>query len=243
MTLKNWVLETLDQLASRVGLRVMRAVNCASFDSSLAQLQAKGLEAKTVFDVGVATGTPELYRVFPKACFHLIDPDPTNAARLQRLAGELRGTAHPVALGATDGTTAFDVWDVASGSTMLKAVGPAPRASTITVPLRRLDTLIANPLGPILCKIDVQGAELMVLQGAVGLFDKIDVFLVEVSTLATLQDAPELASIVDFMSTHGYVVYDIAGLLRRPLDGALAQLDLVFVRADSPLRSDRRWST
>jgi len=136
----------------------MRAVNCASFDSSLAQLQAKGLEAKTVFDVGVATGTPELYRVFPKACFHLIDPDPTNAARLQRLAGELRGTAHPVALGATDGTTAFDVWDVASGSTMLKAVGPAPRASTITVPLRRLDTLIANPLGPILCKIDVQGA-------------------------------------------------------------------------------------
>jgi len=37
-------------------------------------------------------------------------------------------------------------------------------------------------------------------------------------------------------------VADIIGLKRRPLDGATAQFDLLFVPESSPLRADRRWA-
>jgi hypothetical protein len=30
-------------------------------------------------------------------------------------------------------------------------------------------------------------------------------------------------------------------MVRRPLDGATAQLDLLFVPQNSPMRADRRW--
>jgi hypothetical protein len=48
---------------------------------------------------------------------------------------------------------------------------------------------------------------------------------------------------VRFMGEHGFVVADIIGLKRRPLDGATAQLDLLFVPETAPLRADRRWAS
>ena len=45
------------------------------------------------------------------------------------------------------------------------------------------------------------------------------------------------------MHDHGFVVADIVGMTRRPLDGATAQLDLLFLpEEDSPVRRDRRWA-
>jgi hypothetical protein len=38
-------------------------------------------------------------------------------------------------------------------------------------------------------------------------------------------------------------VADIIGLKRRPLDGATAQVDLLFVPETAPLRADRRWAS
>ena len=47
--------------------------------------------------------------------------------------------------------------------------------------------------------------------------------------------------IVRFMHDHGFVMADVLGMARRPLDGATAQLDVLFLPDDSPLRRDRRW--
>ncbi|MEN3793297.1 hypothetical protein [Fulvimarina sp. MAC3] len=44
-----------------------------------------------------------------------------------------------------------------------------------------------------------------------------------------------------FMEEQGFVIYDISGMTRRPLDKTLAQVDVVFVREESALRTDRRW--
>jgi len=42
------------------------------------------------------------------------------------------------------------------------------------------------------------------------------------------------------MTTIGFVAYDILEVHRRPLDRALNQIDIVFVRNDSPLIADKR---
>jgi hypothetical protein len=44
------------------------------------------------------------------------------------------------------------------------------------------------------------------------------------------------------MHEREFVVWDVLALGRRPLDAALAQIDLVFVPERSPLRRDRRWN-
>jgi hypothetical protein len=89
----------------------------------------------------------------------------------------------------------------------------------------------------------VQGAELMVLEGMTGRMDSIDAFIVETSTIASVKGGAEVHDVVRFMGDHGFVVADIVGMTRRPLDGATAQLDLLFLpEEDSPVRRDRRWA-
>ena len=63
----------------------------------------------------------------------------------------------------------------------------------VTVPVRRLDSLIKAPLKrPCILKIDTQGSELAVLSGAAGILDNIDVMLIEVSFHEFRQGAPEV---------------------------------------------------
>jgi hypothetical protein len=60
--------------------------------------------------------------------------------------------------------------------------------------------------------------------------------LLEVSVVPVNQGAPPLiGDVLSFMRDRGFVLYDLCTLFRRPLDAALVQLDVVFVRADSPL--------
>ena len=69
-----------------------------------------------------------------------------------------------------------------------------------------------------------------------------DHVLIEASIIATIRDGPEIAEVIAFLRQKGFVVYDVLGGGRRPLDSALAQLDLLFVKEDSSLRADHRWS-
>ena len=94
-----------------------------------------------------------------------------------------------------------------------------------------------------MCKIDVQGAELMVLKGMTERLREIDAFIIETSTLSTLKSGVELHDIVHFMHDHGFVVADVLALVPRPLDGATSNVDLMFLPQDSALRADRRWGT
>ncbi len=71
--------------------------------------------------------------------------------------------------------------------------------------------------------------------------EEFDAFLIEISTIATIENAPEADEVFAFLSQHGFVIYDILSLNRRPLDSALAQLDVLFIKRNSPIRSDRRW--
>jgi len=82
----------------------------------------------------------------------------------------------------------------------------------------------------------------MVLEGMTGKLAELDALIVETSTIATVKGGAELGGVVRFMGEHGFVVADIIGLKRRPLDGATAQVDLLFVPETAPLRADRRWA-
>src|SRR5215831_12393503 len=110
------------------------------------------------------------------------------------------------------------------------------------VPMRRFDQLVASFARPSLMKIDVQGAELMVLRGMGERLKEIDCLIVEKSLIATVHDGPEFTEVAGFLNDAGFVLFDIVAVNRRPLDLALAQMDAVFVPETSPLRRDHRWA-
>jgi len=214
-----------------------------SWGPALHVLQQHGFWPETVFDIGVGFGTWGLYRAFPSALYHLIEPTRESLPYMERLSRRLRCLIHPVALGDHEGEATLEIRADIQGSTLLEEVGPRDVLRFDRVPLRRFDSLIRAFERPALCKIDVQGAELMVLQGMTGRIAEIDAFIVETSTIATVRGGAEVEAVVRFMHDHGFALADIIGLKRRPLDDATAQLDLMFVPEGAPLRADRRWAT
>jgi FkbM family methyltransferase len=214
----------------------------ALWAAGMATLKRAGFAPRTVFDIGVATGTPELYEAFPEAHFVLVDPSRDSFPHMQRLADGLDAEIHAVALGDRDGEVEIETRrDDIAGATLFKELGPVGETERYAVPLRRFDSLFTGFARPALCKIDVQGAELMALEGMGERMRDIDALIVEASTIPTLADAPELFEVLAFLNQRGFVVYDLVGMAHRPLDGALAQLDLLCVPVDSPLRADHRW--
>ncbi len=213
------------------------------FSAFIAHLKSVGTEFKTVIDVGVAFGTPGLYDGLKSGGtkFYLVEPVPGCAPVLQKYERELGATTFNVAAGAEDGTISFNVHsDVSGSSAFAQWEGAEMDGETVTVPLRRLDTLIPGPLArPVLLKVDTQGSELLVIDGAAGLLDQIDVIILECSFHQFRKDAPEFNEIVVRMHQLGFACYETLEGHYRSLDNAMAQVDLVFVPNDSSLRKER----
>jgi FkbM family methyltransferase len=214
-----------------------------SWPRTMAVLKHHGFSPQTVFDIGVGYGTFPLYRAFPDAFYHLVDPAHESLAYMRRLSRRLRCQIHAVALADRNGEAALEVRADIQESTLLEELGPRRVRRVDRVPLRRFDALFSEPIArPALCKIDVQGAELMVLAGMTGRLADIDALVIETSTIATVKNGAEIESVMRFLGEHGFALADIIGLRRRPLDNATAQLDLLFVPRQAAPRSDRRWA-
>jgi hypothetical protein len=104
--------------------------------------------------------------------------------------------------------------------------------------MRRLDALLPEFLEhPVFLKIDTQGAEIEVLKGLGSRIGEIDLMILETTMMPMRHGIPQFADIVRFCDEAGFAVYDVLEGHMRALDGALAQIDLAFVRKDSALRS------
>src|SRR5690348_12286074 len=213
-----------------------------SWRAASAVLKRRGLRPRTVFDVGVAFGTFDLYREFPDAFYYLVDPTPESLPYMQSLAGRFACEVLNMALADRDGELEIEVRDDIQGSTFFEEVGQRDVRRREVVTVRRFDSVVGAFERPALAKIDVQGSELAVLKGMGGRIHELDAIVVETSALATIKSGPEFYDVAAYLKSHGFVVFDIVGTARRPLDGALAQLDVLFVPDKSPLRADRRWA-
>jgi hypothetical protein len=88
--------------------------------------------------------------------------------------------------------------------------------------------------GTVLLKVDVDGKELDVLQGALETLKITGCAIVETVFFG---DGPNhFRRVADFMAGRGFAIYDIVEPIYRPGDMALWQVDTVFVPVDGPFR-------
>jgi len=245
MSLRQPIAAAVNGVLHRAGLRLTREANLPTMGLFFERLLHYGLAPREIFDVGVATGTEEIYGAFPRAKYSLFDPTKESLPHMQAIAARLNARIFNVALGDEAGQAEIAVRADDLGSTSLFAyVDDVPIAARYAVRVQRFDDLVTTVDRPSLCKIDVQGAELGVLRGMTMIIDQIDFFIIEVCLLNDETKDSKIgsfSSVHQFMEDRGFCLYDVAGLLRRPLDGALGQMDAVYVKRTSPLRADRRW--
>jgi hypothetical protein len=92
-------------------------------------------------------------------------------------------------------------------------------------------------------KVDVQGAELDVLAGANLTLGGAELIVLEVSLFQFFQGAPLFCEVLAHMKSRGFVPYDVLGLQYRPIDGALSQIDVVFVKEHGRFRHIHAYAT
>jgi FkbM family methyltransferase len=221
----------------------LRAEPGLSTRVSLERLRDAGLRPATVFDVGVAAGTPELYGIFPDVRYALVEPLEESRPFMEAFVRDNPGSvAVHAAAGRRAGEAALVVSSNLSGSSfIMKPKHGSPR----TVPMVALDDVAeAHHLpAPYLLKLDTQGYELEALAGAERMLADTCALVAEVSMWGDRKgiDMTEFAPLVAWLRERGFVLYDIAAIIRRDFDGAVTEMDLVFLPAASALRANHRY--
>jgi FkbM family methyltransferase len=214
------------------------------FPASLAHARAAGLAPRTVFDVGVGWGTPWLYAAFPQAKHVLFEPLAVFGADLDRLAAELNADVHRVALSNRSGTATFRRHIDFPTSSSLYDIDPQfdaysrrvqrqHRFADQTVPLATLDELNRYE-PPFVLKLDVEGAERDVIEGARNTLRSTDLLIAEISVMKRRSGEPGFADMVGLLDSVGFELFDIPDL-SQAADGTLLYLDAVFVQKGSAL--------
>jgi FkbM family methyltransferase len=214
---------------------------------SYALIRGLGFQPKTIIDVGVASGTPDLYRTFPDCYFLLIEPLKEFESDLIAILKKYNGSYVLAAAGPRSGQATLNVHKTSlDGSSLRKeTMGTEADGYEISVPLIKIDDILKEKQldGPYLLKVDVQGAELSALDGALQALLETEVVVLEVSLFEFMVGAPQFYEVISYMKERDFVAYDIIHVLNRPLDNALGQVDVVFVKDKGMFRRDHSYST
>jgi FkbM family methyltransferase len=214
----------------------------------LQRVKVLGFYPNAILDIGAHLGEWSWMArsVFDQARLSLIEPQVEMTPFLEKFCAVVPNSKwiHAGA-GAETGELTLTIWDDLTGSSFL----PEPSqdledaGKQRKVPIVTIDNLIEQNSIPIpdLIKVDVQGLELDVLRGGESCFGHTEIFIVEASFFTFLPNQPVFHEIVNFMLERGYVTYDLLHPNPRPLDGALGQVDICFIKQDSRLRDKRGW--
>ena len=221
-----------------------------------------GQQHLVVADVGAAYGLPAHLRVLENvATVYMFEPHEQRARELQEDYGRRipggRARVWPIALSGTGGERTLYITNVPTGSSLLEPGSEAARdranpdyfypMKKVTVRTQRLEAALADsPLRQLdFIKLDIQGAELEVLQGMASeqLSGLLGVEL-EIGFPGAYLSQPSFAQINEYLESGGLELFDLKPVRgHRHLPGAnVGSAEDVFgVAADAPSISKRLW--
>ena len=243
MNYRRMLVAMINGFLSHFDLRISRKSHFPrDWRNHFAHMRTLGFECRTIFDVGVATQTEDLYDAYPGAEIVLVEPLEEYKPALAKIVDKYSAHLELAAAGENVGSVVINVPRALGASTVYDTPEMAitdfePR----TVPMTTLDTIWASNEfeGPVLIKLDVQGAELDVLKGSVNLLQSTEVLIVETNLFESFEGSPLFIDHVNYMYNKGFVVYDIIGGGYSESSRRLGFVDLVYVRKDSSYHQDK----
>lgn len=208
----------------------------------LQRLRGAGFTCTGFIDGGAFEGewTRQFWGVFPALPAVMVEPLPAKQAGLRKISGQVAGSSVvTAALGREPGTARFRVSETNSG---VLSASESPSDGVIEVRLMTLDEILAIDASfrPNLLKLDLQGHELECMEGCRNLAANFEVIVIEIS-LIPIGGAPVFTQVNNYLEQKGYRLYDVIPQYYRPMDGALFQVDAIYVRTGSSLLSSVQW--
>lgn len=206
----------------------------------------KSFNVKTIFDVGSSDGgyAKKIRQVFPNAMIYSFEAIPESYQKLLlNFKHDNKLKAFNVCLNNYNGTCEFNISEYSGSSSILKMNDMHKKAYPYTakhkiavVECKTLDTLVAEkslvPEETILLKLDVQGAEWNILEGAKELIKKVKIVFMEVSFHTLYDNSILFTDIIIKMNSLGFKVKGIENVSQSLVDGTYLQCDAYFIKED-----------
>jgi FkbM family methyltransferase len=196
----------------------------------------------TVIDVGAYVGefSQLIRRLAPNARIYAFEPQTKCFAQLSAsFADDTKFQAFNIGLADTAGTLAFEINDFAPSSSFLRVapshINAFPHTASTHVGearVARLDEVLAGHSlePPLLIKLDVQGFEDRVLNGAKTILRKADVLIIETSFRELYEHQQLFAEILALLQPLGFTYQGAFDQLHDPSSGNVLQQDSIFMR-------------
>ena len=229
---------------------IRKAFNLIGLDIRKAKRDQKtvwleSFDIRTVIDVGANIGqfAIDVHRLFPDAAIYSFEPlpEPYNEL-LVNTKSFPKFNPYNFALGDYEGTTEMYSNEFSQSSSMLEMADSHKQAfphtkntTSITVNIQTLD-LIASKLEldtDILLKIDVQGSEKQVLDGAKETLKKVKIIIIETSYISLYKDQPLFGDVHNYLADLGFRFHGNLGQLIHPVEGSVLQGDSIFIKHTS----------
>ena len=200
--------------------------------ASLALLRRRGFQPLHVLDIGAYQGswTRMCKDVWPDARICMVEPQPERAPGLEALARSMTGVELKRALlsDVPQQNAVFHLAETGSSSMVLLSNPDAPK---IMLQTQTLSSLVAgtNFARPDFIKVDVQGAELKVLDGGQEVLAAAQVVMLELSLIEEYVQGPLFAEVVAYMAARDLLVHDICTIFRNTPSQAMNEVDVISV--------------
>jgi len=211
-------------------------------NSEAALLSSHGVNL--VFDVGANIG--QFGQLLREGGYRgrIVSFEPLSVARKLLLAASRKDPLWEVApcaaIGSDDGEIEIHVSGNWMSSSVLDMVDAHTKAAPEScyvgnerVPLRRLDSIAADYLRPdsvAFLKIDTQGYEDRVLQGATGLLNRCVGLQLELSLVSLYEGQRLFDDLIEQVQTSDFELWSISPVFVDPQSGRLLQVDATFFR-------------
>ncbi|PYQ40134.1 MAG: FkbM family methyltransferase [Acidobacteria bacterium] len=222
-----------------------RAGGVESLATHLAAL-LRLLEVDCVLDVGANRGQYArlLRRIGYRGRIVSFEPVPESFEELRRrAAGDPRWTTVPIALGAADTVLPLHVTSVTEFSSLRDPSDYARRTfpgtvvtRTVQVPVRCLDGLWAEhvrAVDRVHLKLDTQGYDQQVLEGARDVLDRVVSVQTELAVKSVYDGVPHYTEAIPRLEARGFELTGVFPVLRDP-QLRIVELDCVMRRSPAP---------
>jgi FkbM family methyltransferase len=204
-------------------------------DNLINLIKNNNYEPKLIIDIGANHGTwSRVWKeAFSNCRFILVEPQSWLKPSFNDLLDS--NTIYlPIGASKQNGSFTFTInseRDDSSTFSLSKEEAAKMGYKQIEIPVKTLTTIIEENgnVIPDIVKIDAEGIDIDVLDGASNLFGKTEIFLVEASINSTFKQTA-LITLINYMDTKGYRAFDITDINRPFSNNVLWLLEIAFIR-------------